>query len=148
MKNSQLPSEHLEQVSTIQWYDRVYNDGLLFAIPNGGKRHPKVAAEMKLEGVRSGVPDLFLPVPAGGHHGLFIEMKRQKGGRVSPEQKQWLEYLRGAGYLAVVCKGFEEAKEAITDYLEIHLRRIPSGSRAAVQGQRRQKLDNATTTSN
>lgn len=118
MKNSQLPSEHLEQVSTIQWYDRVYNDGLLFAIPNGGKRHPKVAAEMKREGVRSGVPDMLLPVPAGGYHGLFIEMKRQKGGRVSPEQKQWLEYLQAAGYLAVVCKGFEEARGVITDYLE------------------------------
>lgn len=118
MKNLQLPSEHLEQVSTIQWYDRTYNDGLLVAIPNGGKRHIKTALAMKNEGVSKGFPDLFLPVPTSQYHGLFIEMKRQKGGRVSPEQKKWLEYLQGAGYLAVVCKGFEEAKEAITDYLE------------------------------
>lgn len=118
MKNSQLTSEHLEQVSTIQWYDRTYNDGLLVAIPNGGKRHIKTALAMKNEGVSKGFPDLFLPVPTSQYHGLFIEMKRRKGGRVSPEQKQWLEYLQGAGYLAVVCKGFEEAKEVITDYLE------------------------------
>lgn len=118
MKNSQLPSEHLEQVSTIQWYGRTYNDGLLVAIPNGGKRHIKTALAMKQEGVSKGFPDLFLPVPTSQYHGLFIEMKRRKGGRVSPEQKQWLEYLQAAGYLAVVCKGFEEAKEAITDYLE------------------------------
>lgn len=118
MKNSQLPSEHLEQVSTIQWYDRAYNDGLLVAIPNGGKRHIKTAMAMKQEGASKGFPDLFLPVPTSQYHGLFIEMKRQKGGRVSPDQKKWLDYLQGAGYLAVVCKGFEEAKGVITDYLE------------------------------
>ena len=115
MKN--FPSEHLEQVTLIQWYDATYPDKALFAIPNGGKRHPKVALEMKREGVRPGVPDLMLPIPAGGCYGLFIEMKRQKGGRTSAEQKKWLQRLNASGYRAVVCAGFEAAKAEIEAYL-------------------------------
>lgn len=30
---------------------------LLYAVPNGGDRHPIVAAKMRAEGVRAGVPD-------------------------------------------------------------------------------------------
>lgn len=113
-----LPSEHAEQVTLINWYRRTFNNSLLVAIPNGGRRSIKTAVELKREGVSKGFPDLFLPVPAGGYHGLFIEMKRQKGGAVSKEQKAWLEYLNEAGYKAVVCRGFELAKEAIECYLK------------------------------
>ena len=71
---------------------------------------------LKMEGVRAGVPDLFLPVATGGKHGLFIEMKRTKGGTISPEQKDWLAHLNEQGYRAEVCKGFEAAKAVIQDY--------------------------------
>ena len=73
---------------------------------------------LKATGATAGVPDLFLPVPTSQYHGLFIEMKRTKGGKVSPEQKEWLEYLNSAGYRAVVCKGFLEAKAVIESYLD------------------------------
>jgi hypothetical protein len=116
MRNS-TPTEHLEQVTLVTWYRRTYKNELLVAIPNGGKRHIKTALAMKQEGVSKGFPDLFLPVPNSQFHGLFIEMKRQKGGTLSKEQKAWLDYLNSAGYQAVVCKGFLEAKEAIKCYL-------------------------------
>lgn len=89
----------------------------LYAVPNGGKRNIKTAADLKAEGVKAGVPDISLPYPTSRHHGLYIEMKREKGGRVSDKQKEWLEYLNSVGYLAVVCKGFEEAKDCILQYL-------------------------------
>ena len=111
------PTEHLEQVTLIAWYRRTYKNELLVAIPNGGKRHIKTALAMKQEGVSKGFPDLFLPVPNSKSHGLFIEMKRQKGGAVSKEQKEWLEYLNTVGYQACVCKGFLEAKEVVECYL-------------------------------
>lgn len=114
---SSIPTEHLEQVTLIAWYRRTYKNELLVAIPNGGKRHIKTALAMKKEGVSKGFPDMFLPVPNSKFHGLFIEMKRQKGGTLSKEQKAWLEYLNSAGYQAVVCKGFLEAKEVIECYL-------------------------------
>lgn len=116
MQNS-TPTEHLEQVTLIAWYRRAYKNELLVAIPNGGKRHIKTALAMKREGVSKGFPDLFLPVPNRKFHGLFIEMKRKKGGTLSKEQKAWIEYLNSAGYQAVVCKGFLEAKEVIECYL-------------------------------
>ena len=116
MKNL-TPTEHLEQVTLITWYRRTYKNELLIAIPNGGKRHIKTAISMKQEGTSKGFPDLFLPVPTNQHHGLFIEMKRQKGGTVSKDQKAWLEYLKSVGYQAVICKGFLEAKEIIECYL-------------------------------
>ena len=68
-------------------------------------------------GVKKGVPDLFYPVPSGGYHGLFIEMKAA-GGRVSPDQERWIQCLNGFGYKAVVCYGWEEAKDAILGYLQ------------------------------
>ena len=89
----------------------------MFAIPNGGYRHYRTAAELKEEGVKSGVPDIMLPVARGGYNGLFIEMKRTTGGRVSETQQKFLKSLNDNGYLAVVCKGFEEARETILRYL-------------------------------
>ena len=126
MQNS-TPTEHLEQVTLITWYRRTYKNELLIAIPNGGKRHIKTALAMKQEGVSKGFPDLFLPVPNYQHHGLFIEMKRQKGGTVSKEQKEWLEYLNTVGYQATVCKGFLEAKEVIECYLNAVTLTIKNG---------------------
>lgn len=114
---SSTPSEHLEQVTLIAWYRRTYKNELLVAIPNGGKRHIKTAIAMKQEGVSKGFPDIFLPVPNSQFHGLFIEVKRQKGGTLSKEQKAWIEYLNSAGYQAVMCNGFLEAKEVIECYL-------------------------------
>ena len=60
---------------------------------------------LRREGVMRGVPDLFVPA-----WGLWIEMKRTKGGVVSVEQADWIEYLQGLGYAAVVCRGCDEAK--------------------------------------
>ena len=89
----------------------------LHAVPNGGYRNIKTAAILKTEGVKRGVPDVVLPYPCGKYHGLYIEMKRKKGGTLSREQRLWLEYLNSVGYLAVCCKGFEQASAVIKKYL-------------------------------
>lgn len=75
--------EHNEQVALMKWWSLACNryciaESLLFAIPNGGNRDVVTGALMKAEGVRAGVPDLFLSVPRGAYHGLFIEMKKRK----------------------------------------------------------------------
>lgn len=93
------------------------DERLLFAIPNGGERNVIVAARLKAEGVRSGVPDLFLAFGNAGFNGLFIEMKKTKGGRVSDIQKIYLELLRKRGFCAVVCNGCLEARQEIERYL-------------------------------
>jgi len=127
------PSEHSEQTELINWTReektrREYPEvEWLFAIPNGAKlpyigkgrsRYSKQAMILKAEGLKPGVPDLCLPVPAGRFSGLFIELKSlKKGAKVSPEQQEWIFKLRDFGYMTMVCFGFESAKNAIINYL-------------------------------
>ena len=117
-----LPTEGEEQATLLSWCrmqeGRHPELGLLFHIPNGGRRGKAEAARFRAEGVKAGVPDLMLPVARGGKHGLFLELKRKAGGRVRPEQKDWLEQLRQQGYEAQVCRGWEGAAEALLRYLE------------------------------
>ena len=116
-------TEHEEQVALMRLVEmhkgRWPELGMLFSIPNGGHRNIITAAKMKKEGTRKGVPDLCLPVPRGYWHGLYIELKKQTGGRVSPEQRSWLSALEGQGYRAVVCKGAAHAWQVISDYLQV-----------------------------
>jgi|GEM_PF-5137145 len=56
--------------------------------PNGGRRNKAEAAKLKAMGVRKGIPDLFLPIPRQGYHGLYIETKKIKNGKVSPDQQK------------------------------------------------------------
>ena len=113
-------SEHTEQVRLItwahQWQDEYPGLEMLFAIPNGGHRHKATAAKMKAEGVKRGVPDLFLAVPRGNWHGLFIEMKYGKN-KPTAHQFRWLEKLAALGYKVAICYGCTDAKNMILDYL-------------------------------
>ena len=90
---------------------------LLHAIPNGGKRDIRTAAMLKAEGVKPGVPDICLPVPRGGKHGMYIELKRRKGGTVSEAQQAWIRALCGQGYACTVCHGWDAARDEIMGYL-------------------------------
>ena len=112
-------SEHQEQVMLITWFRIQYWQFKLhlWAIPNGGSRHIVTAVNLKAEGVLAGVSDLFLMIPKGEYHGMFIEMKA-KTGSVSDKQKEFMAAASSMNYLAVVCYGFDEAKTAITKYLQ------------------------------
>ena len=116
-------SEHTEQVAIFNWaklnmatYPALEN---LFAIPNGGQRSGRTGAMLKAEGVKSGISDLCLAYPSNGYHGLFIELKRRDGGKVSPAQADWIKRLNQAGYLAIVAFGAKQAVQIIKDYLDI-----------------------------
>ncbi|MBK8127308.1 MAG: VRR-NUC domain-containing protein [Elusimicrobia bacterium] len=114
--------EHLEAVSFVHWWNLFaerfgVSNRLLWAIPNGGHRHPFVAAKMKAEGVQRGACDYVLFVPRQGYHGLAIELKVAKTGRVSPDQKSMIELLKEQGYVANVCFGWDEARLVVEGYL-------------------------------
>jgi hypothetical protein len=88
------------------------------AIPNGGGRSRAEAGRLKAEGVTRGVPDIFCRLAVPGHHGLYIEMKKCQGGRVSDEQETWIEESRMLGYAAHVCRGADEAFACWYAYVE------------------------------
>lgn len=114
--------ESQEQALLFEWSEKAkctYPQlKLLFAIPNGGSRHKLEAVNLKRQGVKSGVPDIMLPISRGEFNGLWIELKRIKGGTVSENQKEWIEALNNEGYCAKVCYGFDEAKDVILEYLK------------------------------
>jgi hypothetical protein len=89
----------------------------MFAIPNGGTRNRVEAGFMKAAGVRSGVPDVCLPVARWGKHGLFIELKIGKN-KPTANQQDWIRALSAMGYAAVVCYHWQTAREYIVQYLE------------------------------
>jgi len=111
--------EHNLQVGCVRWFRLQYPKlaPLLFAIPNGGWRNPTVAAKLKAEGVMPGVPDLFLAYPHGQFHGLWIEMKNGKAGRVSDNQAEMHELLRDQFYRVEVVRTAEQFVQVVQDYL-------------------------------
>lgn len=112
MTETKVPSEHIEQALLVQWFRRSFPDVLIYATPNGGARAKAAAGRLKVEGVVAGIPDLFVPAWR-----LWIEMKRIKGGVVSAEQRAMMDYLQSVGYRAIVCKGAENAKAQILEFL-------------------------------
>jgi len=121
MKNYSVNTESREQIELMKWAALVRQTypqlDFMFHVANGGHRHPSTAARLKAEGVKPGVPDLMLPFPCNGYAGMFIELKKRVGGRLSDEQKLWREYLSSVGYCVRVCAGWEVAKDAIIEYL-------------------------------
>lgn len=111
-------SEAEEQSALFQWAQYVPELEHMYAVPNGGSRHPAEAANLKRQGVKSGVPDICLPLPKGSYHGLYIEMKVGRN-KPSENQEEWLAYLSSVGYKAVVCYGFEEAVKQLTWYVNL-----------------------------
>lgn len=113
-------NEHQLQCHVIRWADTAIDypkARLLFAVPNQGKYKDSGRTYMAAEGLRSGVPDLCLPVPSGGYGALFIEMKSATG-KASENQKKWLADLNLAGNYAVVCNTATKAIQTIKDYLD------------------------------
>lgn len=127
------PTEHAEQVALFTWADAAQAQypelANMFAIPNGakvpytvdskGRTFSPERASLVTEGMRRGVPDIFLAVPRCKFHGLFVEMKRaDHSNHPTPEQQVWIERLRQAGYMAVVCYGADDAMRTVTAYLQ------------------------------
>ena len=111
-----MKTEHQEQVDFVNWFRANYPAILIFAIPNGGFRHPATGRKLKAEGVVKGIPDLFAP-----EWNLWIEMKRSQGGSVTADQKAMMDYLkRHCEHQAIVANGFDDAKRQILAFAGRH----------------------------
>ena len=136
-KYAEAGTEHAHQVALFMWAASKEVQELypqlkkLYAIPNGGERNVIVANRLRAEGVKSGFPDIGLPVARHGFHGLFIELKRPKterelkgrlqkrvAGKVSEKQSQWINDLREEGFAVAICIGFEEARKTLLQYMK------------------------------
>lgn len=112
-----VPYEKEEQIKLCTWLTR--NNILFYHSPNGGSRNLLEAMNLKRLGVKSGIPDITIPVARKGYHSLYIELKRQRGGSISETQEYWLAALNKEGMLAILCHGADEAIERIKDYFDM-----------------------------
>jgi len=106
-----VTNEHDEQVGFVIWFRSRFPGVLILAVPNGGKRHPGTARKLKAEGVVPGVPDLFVP-----EWNLWVEMKRAKGGRLSPDQREVIAYLESIGHSVIIGHGAEDASRQLIEW--------------------------------
>jgi len=104
------PTEQQEQEALARWLNSRRLRWL--HVPNGGARNVVTGAMLKRAGLSRGAPDVLVfskPPGCKGAVGSAIELKRQSGGRVSPEQAEWLTALRDLGWCAFVAKGAVDA---------------------------------------
>lgn len=118
MRTNQIKlSEADEQTMLFNWAAYIPELKWMHHIPNGGSRNPVEAKNLKRQGTKRGVPDVFLPLPKGNYHGLYIEMKAGKN-KLTDKQREFLDYANKNGYSAHVCYGHREAIKVIENYLE------------------------------
>lgn len=113
-----LQAEQIDHIKVVNWFDYHYpelaEDFHHFA--NERKCSPQQGMILKKMGVRKGVLDFHLAAARGGQFGLWLELK-VGSGRLSPEQKTFIERKNAQGYLAVAAWGFEACKAIIVTYL-------------------------------
>jgi len=115
--------EHYEQTFVFHYFD-VHHPSIfdmMFAIPNAGKRSQKVAGQFLAEGLKKGVPDIFVDIAIDPYHGLRVELKRSTVtvSNVSDEQWEWLDKYEARGYKAGVAIGYRECIDLICGYFGI-----------------------------
>lgn len=107
-------SEEQVQRAVVAHLERRGVVGLVFfAVPNGGGRSRVDAAVLLATGLKRGAPDLM-----AFHNGrtFALELKRAKGGRLSPEQVAMHGSLAAAGVHVAVAAGLDHALEQLAKW--------------------------------
>lgn len=93
-----------------------------FHVPNGGTRNKAEASRLKSQGVKAGVPDVFIPIPCGQYHGLWIEFKKpglenRKNGGLRDDQVEYRDYLLSQNFGYFVAYSYLQAIDVVVQYL-------------------------------
>ena len=107
MKNQ----ESTLQIACVKWFRYQYPEPkyLIWATPNGGARNAITGAILKVEGVRSGIPDLIIATEGKI---FFIEMKSGKN-KVSENQKAVIKMLDDMRFITYICYDFQDFKKVV-----------------------------------
>lgn len=116
---NQVPFEDDEHIAFVQWIEYQHPTIDVIHVANGELRDSNRqravmrGAKLKRMGVKKGVWDLFMPDVF-----LWVEMKRQKGGSLTPEQKEFRNSREKAGYVCLVANGWLDGKEKVQEFLK------------------------------
>ena len=116
------PLESVEQKALVQW---LRLQKIQFVVPQNENifsfldRETAIKIQMKSKaiGVERGYSDLIIFLP---NRLLCLELKRRKGGKVSKEQKKFLDSVNEYPYaVGAVANGWEEAKALVEYYRDV-----------------------------
>ena len=111
-------AEQRLQTAIVKYIRLAYHNTLFTATMGGVKLNSwSQRNALKATGYLKGVADLLIFESKESYKGLFIEVKTDKG-RMTTEQKQFQTNALARGYLCICCKGFDETKNIIDDYLK------------------------------
>lgn len=133
--------EHELQEAVFAWVEIAQQQhpelALLFAIEPGVRLSIGAALRLKRRGVRSGVPDLCLPVKTPRSPCLWIELKSPRG-RLAPGQRWRHQAMARWGHPVTVCRSWGEVLAALENHLGRALGPGPSLARLAQEPLMRQ----------
>lgn len=115
--------EFLEQKAYFEWVEIMkkqdFRYNMICSSQNGAHlaNGAKTFFALKAGGFSKGFPDIGIFVPAGVHHGAFIEMK-VKPNKLSKDQKWWLESLKKFGYCTTVAWSADQAMDLTEMYFK------------------------------
>lgn len=113
-----LNPEQIDHINLVNWFNHSYPDlqDDFHHFANERRCSIQQGRLLKRMGVKKGVSDFFLAVPRNGKSGLWIELK-VGNGKLSNEQRKFIDRKILRNYDAVAVWGFEAAKEIIIAYL-------------------------------
>jgi hypothetical protein len=111
-----------EQIIQCQLMDWVRSkpeiEPYIFHVANERQTSPQHGRLLKRMGVRAGVSDVFVGIPKGEWHGMWLELKAPNG-KLSKHQERFMQDMASQGYYCVWVIGFEAARQAILKYLAL-----------------------------
>lgn len=119
------PEESIHRAVVTHLEMRVRPSVVWWHVPNGGKRTPGEAGKMRALGQRAGMPDLML-LDDGQLY--CLELKPDRGGRLSPAQTERLDELSSAGARTYVAIGLDDALDALTRWGLLRTRSVQPAS--------------------
>jgi hypothetical protein len=111
--------ERRERLAFMRWVTFKPNiRKYLFAIENGGSRHPLEAANIKRCGLMKGVPDYCFMKPSGKYHAMYIEFK-VKPNKITKDQQHFFDVAAEIDIYCCLVWNWEEAVAEIENYLKL-----------------------------
>jgi hypothetical protein len=128
---SRVPSESDAQAAYFDWLALIKATtshgcfrlaDFTFSVPNGTilagttQERARYMQYLKRRGLKPGVSDIVIALPANGYHGAYLELKRDKKARASDAQVIWRDRMTSVGYYARICVGLDELKAETMNY--------------------------------
>jgi hypothetical protein len=104
--------EHPLQVAIAEWMGWCLPPPIWWTgIDHAAKVSPRYGAMRKKRGIKKGIADFLVIAP--GPNVVFLEVKREDGGSLTPEQKDFAASMHAVQVWCVTVRSVEQAERAL-----------------------------------